>query len=114
MGNMVLPKESSPLMACEPLRKKYAQCFERFYENNFLKGNMYNPCRDAWEDYKLCVKVRVCVLCVCFVSVCVLCVLFRARCACAAYFALMSVCVYVCVCVCVCVCVFVCMCVHSW
>jgi hypothetical protein len=48
-------------------------------------------------------RMRVCVLCVCFV----LCV-----CMCVSVCVLCALCVYVCICVCMCVCMYVCVCVY--
>lgn len=43
---------------CPAEKAAYDKCFDNFYENNFRKGNVYNPCKDLWVDFERCVRVR--------------------------------------------------------
>jgi len=42
--------------ACPELRELHLKCQKTFYDERFLKGNIDNPCRDSWEDYRLCIQ----------------------------------------------------------
>ena len=43
---------------CRELYNTYKQCHDKWYHGKFLKGEIEPECRDPFEDYKRCVKVR--------------------------------------------------------
>lgn len=46
--------------ACTELKQKYEDCFNKWYTDEFLKGQFgSNPCQDMFEEYRACVMVAV-------------------------------------------------------
>mmetsp|Transcript_965 Transcript_965/g.2421 ORF Transcript_965/g.2421 Transcript_965/m.2421 type:complete len:94 (-) Transcript_965:73-354(-) len=43
------------LQYCQPFRDRYDKCFDNWYRQGFLKGQLNNTCDDFFEDYKACV-----------------------------------------------------------
>ena len=45
---------------CTPLKQRYEECFNAWYAEKFLKGDLSEtePCRDLFEEYKACLVVR--------------------------------------------------------
>jgi len=41
-----------------PFSQDYEQCFNRWYSEKFLKGDVEPACQTLFEEYKACVKVR--------------------------------------------------------
>ena len=43
------------LATCLPFKEKYDQCFNWWYRNQFLRGNMgVNRCDDIFDEYRAC------------------------------------------------------------
>ncbi|CRG93371.1 conserved protein, unknown function [Plasmodium gallinaceum] len=40
---------------CKEKKEKYVKCFNNWYKNNFLKGDLTQACDDYYEDYQICV-----------------------------------------------------------
>ncbi|SOV10270.1 conserved protein, unknown function [Plasmodium sp. gorilla clade G2] len=40
---------------CKEKKEKYLKCFNNWYKNNFLKGDLTQACDDYYEDYQICV-----------------------------------------------------------
>ena len=47
--------------ACTELKLKYEDCFNKWYSQKFLKGDLADnsPCQDLFDEYKACIVVRV-------------------------------------------------------
>jgi hypothetical protein len=43
---------------CTDLKNKYETCFNKWYTEQFLKGNVEPACADLFQEYKSCVWVR--------------------------------------------------------
>jgi TRIAP1/MDM35 family protein len=41
---------------CTPLKREYEECFTRWYQDKFLKGDITNDCKDLFLKYKACVE----------------------------------------------------------
>eukprot|EP00276_Gloeochaete_wittrockiana_P009918 CAMPEP_0184656648 /NCGR_PEP_ID=MMETSP0308-20130426/16655_1 /TAXON_ID=38269 /ORGANISM="Gloeochaete witrockiana, Strain SAG 46.84" /LENGTH=75 /DNA_ID=CAMNT_0027093867 /DNA_START=174 /DNA_END=401 /DNA_ORIENTATION=+ len=41
--------------ACPELKQEYSTCFNKWYTEKFLKGDMTQECQNEWEDYRKCV-----------------------------------------------------------
>ncbi|VWU51630.1 conserved protein, unknown function [Hepatocystis sp. ex Piliocolobus tephrosceles] len=39
---------------CKEKKKIYVRCFNNWYRNNFLKGDLTQACDDYYEDYQIC------------------------------------------------------------
>lgn len=45
---------------CTDLKHVYDQCFNKWYAQEFLKGDLtQHPCQELFEEYKACVLVTV-------------------------------------------------------
>ncbi|XP_020912283.1 TP53-regulated inhibitor of apoptosis 1 [Exaiptasia diaphana] len=45
---------------CNDLKKEYDSCFNTWYTDHFLKGDIYNdPCKDLFKSYKTCVMKAI-------------------------------------------------------
>ncbi|KAI4840886.1 hypothetical protein MKS88_000650 [Plasmodium brasilianum] len=42
---------------CKEKKEKYVKCFNNWYKNNFLKGDLTQACDDYYEDYQICILV---------------------------------------------------------
>eukprot|EP00929_Paragymnodinium_shiwhaense_P045965 TRINITY_DN23432_c0_g1_i1.p4 TRINITY_DN23432_c0_g1~~TRINITY_DN23432_c0_g1_i1.p4 ORF type:complete len:102 (+),score=26.82 TRINITY_DN23432_c0_g1_i1:100-405(+) len=40
---------------CSPYKLQYDKCFNKWYSQGFLRGNLNNTCDDLFEDYRACV-----------------------------------------------------------
>eukprot|EP00404_Azadinium_spinosum_P014359 CAMPEP_0180530626 /NCGR_PEP_ID=MMETSP1036_2-20121128/62041_1 /TAXON_ID=632150 /ORGANISM="Azadinium spinosum, Strain 3D9" /LENGTH=82 /DNA_ID=CAMNT_0022544483 /DNA_START=56 /DNA_END=301 /DNA_ORIENTATION=- len=43
------------LAYCLPFKDRYDKCFNVWYRQGFLRGNLTSTCDDHFEDYKACV-----------------------------------------------------------
>jgi len=43
------------LAYCQPFKDKYDKCFNVWYRQGFLRGQLTNTCDDHFEDYRACV-----------------------------------------------------------
>lgn len=43
---------------CERLKQRYEKCFNHWYAEEFLKGQLEPKCQDEFEEYRDCVVVR--------------------------------------------------------
>ncbi|AFZ79663.1 hypothetical protein BEWA_025120 [Theileria equi strain WA] len=41
---------------CKHLKELYDQCFNRWFKNDFLKGNFTDKCNIKLKDYRACLK----------------------------------------------------------
>src|SRR5262245_27216153 len=42
---------------CTPLKREYEECFTRWYQDKFLRGELGNDCKELFFKYKTCVEV---------------------------------------------------------
>eukprot|EP00958_Prasinococcus_capsulatus_P019243 scaffold2351_cov403-Prasinococcus_capsulatus_cf.AAC.14 len=47
---------------CKEAKEAYHHCFDRWYTQSFLKGQLQQPCQAEWEKYQLCVQKRLALL----------------------------------------------------
>ncbi|KAL1916404.1 uncharacterized protein VTP21DRAFT_5595 [Calcarisporiella thermophila] len=46
--------------SCTELKHRYDACFNRWYSEKFLKGNLdQSECEEVFKDYKTCVMMAV-------------------------------------------------------
>ncbi|KAI8977145.1 hypothetical protein BDF20DRAFT_873251 [Mycotypha africana] len=43
---------------CTELKKKYDNCFNKWYSEKFLKGDTTPECEELFKDYRACVMVK--------------------------------------------------------
>ena len=44
---------------CNELKKEYDACFNKWYSEKFLKGDVRPECEEMFKKYKACVMVRL-------------------------------------------------------
>jgi TRIAP1/MDM35 family protein len=47
--------------SCSNLKKKYDDCFNSWYSDEFLqgKGRMTNPCHEVFQQYRSCLEAAI-------------------------------------------------------
>lgn len=40
---------------CKNVKTEYDKCFEKWYSEKFLKGDVSESCRDEFEEYRDCI-----------------------------------------------------------
>eukprot|EP00274_Cyanoptyche_gloeocystis_P005735 CAMPEP_0196657334 /NCGR_PEP_ID=MMETSP1086-20130531/22619_1 /TAXON_ID=77921 /ORGANISM="Cyanoptyche gloeocystis , Strain SAG4.97" /LENGTH=94 /DNA_ID=CAMNT_0041990405 /DNA_START=50 /DNA_END=334 /DNA_ORIENTATION=+ len=54
---MPRPSAKEIMASCPEMKEAYLQCFNSWYSDKFLKGDLsVNPCVAEWADYQECVK----------------------------------------------------------
>ncbi|KAK3084446.1 hypothetical protein FSP39_013678 [Pinctada imbricata] len=43
---------------CQELKQKYDECFNKWFSEKFLKGITKDDCKDLYNVYTACVKVK--------------------------------------------------------
>mmetsp|Transcript_116266 Transcript_116266/g.323857 ORF Transcript_116266/g.323857 Transcript_116266/m.323857 type:complete len:86 (+) Transcript_116266:161-418(+) len=43
------------LQYCKPFKDRYDRCFNAWYRQGFLQGQLTNTCDDQFEDFRACV-----------------------------------------------------------
>ena len=44
---------------CQEAKDAYHRCFDRWYTQSFLKGELQQPCQEEWQVYRRCVQKRL-------------------------------------------------------
>eukprot|EP00695_Tsukubamonas_globosa_P000818 TRINITY_DN1731_c0_g1_i1.p1 TRINITY_DN1731_c0_g1~~TRINITY_DN1731_c0_g1_i1.p1 ORF type:complete len:99 (-),score=8.52 TRINITY_DN1731_c0_g1_i1:44-340(-) len=53
-------KGSAKIMQrCPELKEKYTKCFNSWFSEKFLRGQIMQDCQQEWEDYKDCVQLSL-------------------------------------------------------
>ncbi|EGC31624.1 hypothetical protein DICPUDRAFT_156495 [Dictyostelium purpureum] len=55
-------KDKHPMLdpnLCKDLKDRHDQCFNKWYTNSFLKGDVTLDCEDEWQEYQVCIKDKL-------------------------------------------------------
>ncbi|EAL63801.1 hypothetical protein DDB_G0287279 [Dictyostelium discoideum AX4] len=44
---------------CKELKERHDACFNKWYTTAFLKGNATMECVEEWEEYQVCIKIKI-------------------------------------------------------